>query len=91
METILNSSQLGMLSHWTNLVRVEAEDRAVRMVEDDRDWFQHHPVGTYLIETQVNQMGALRAYTKISEKKAAKFMAMSLAQAVRAMELEVFA
>lgn len=89
MKTIINSSDLGMLSHWTNLVQAEAGDKAVRMVEDGQDWYQHHPAGIYLIEAQVNQQGAIHAYFKISAKKAEKFMAMPIEQAVAAMEMEV--
>lgn len=89
MKTIINSSDLGMLRHWTNLVQVEEGDKAVRMVDGCQDWCQHHPAGTYLIETQVNQQGAIHAYFKISVKKAEKFMTMPIEQAVAAMEREV--
>lgn len=89
MKTIINSSEIGMLSHWTNLVQVEEGDKAVRMVEDCQDWFQHHPAGTYLIETQVNQQGAIRAYHKISAEKAKKFLTMPIREAVEAMEKDV--
>ena len=89
MKTIINSSDLGMLHHWTNLVQIEEGDKAVRMVKDGQDWFQHPPVGTYLIETQLNQQGAIHAYFKISDKKAEKFIAMTTEQAVAAMEREM--
>ena len=89
MKTLINSSEIGMLSHWTDLVQVEEGDKAVRVVEDGQDWFQHHPAGTYLIETQDNRQGAIHAYYKISAERAEKFMSMPIEQAVRAMEREV--
>lgn len=91
MKTIINSSDLGMLPHWTNLVQIEAGDKkALRTVQEYGDIrFQTHQVGSYLIETQVNRQGAIHAYFKISAKKAEKFMAMPIAQAVAAMEREV--
>lgn len=91
MKTIINSSDIGMLRHWTNLVQVEDGDKAVRMVDGCQDWFQHHPAGTYLIETQVNQQAAIRAYHKISAEKAEKFLAMPVREAVKAMDEEVYA
>jgi hypothetical protein len=90
MKTIINSSDLGMLRHWTNLVQIEEGDGALRTVQDFGDIrFQKHPAGTYLIETQVNQSEMPHAYSQVSEKKAAKFMAMTTEQAVAAMEREV--
>ena len=89
MRTVINSSDIGMLHHWTNMVQIEEGDKAVRMVKDCQDWFQHHPIGTYLIETQLNQQGAIHAYSKISDKRAEKFMNMTTEQAVAEMEREV--
>lgn len=90
MKTIINSSDLGMLSHWTNLVQVEEGDKAVRTVQEYEDIrFQKHPVGSYLVESQVNQQGMPCAYSPISAKKAEKFIAMPIEQAVAAMEREV--
>lgn len=89
MKTLINSSNLGMLSHWTDLVQVEDGDKAVRTVHEYGDIrFQKHQVGSYLIETQVNQMGMPCAYFPISAKKAERFMAMPIEQAVAAMERE---
>lgn len=90
MKTIINSSDLGMLSHWTNLVQIEEGDGALRTVQEYGDIrFQKHPAGSYLIETQVNQSGMPHAYSPVSEKKAMRFMAMPTEQAVAAMEREV--
>lgn len=90
MKTIINSSDLGMLHHWTNLVQIEEGDGDLRTVQDFGDIrFQKHPTGSYLIQMQVNQEGAPICYAPVSEKKAARFMAMSIEQAVAAMEREV--
>jgi hypothetical protein len=91
MKTLINSSEIGMLSHWTNLVRAEEGEKPLRMPEDCRDFWRVPKAGTYLIETQVNQMGAIRAYFPISAEKAEKFMAMPIEQAVKAMGREAFA
>ena len=42
MKTVINSSNK-MRDEWTNLIRVENGDKAFRMVEDGRDWYQHWP------------------------------------------------
>ena len=89
MKTIINSSDLGMLSHWTNLVQIEEGDGAVRTTDGSVDRFVRFPAGSYLIETQVNQSGMPHAYSPVSEKKAMRFMAMPTEQAVAAMEREV--
>ena len=89
MKTIINSSDLGMRVHWDNLVQTEKGDKAVRMVEGCHDWYQRHPAGTYLIETQMNRQGVILSYSKISAEKAAKFIAMPIEKAVWAMEREV--
>jgi hypothetical protein len=90
MKTIINSSEIGMLSHWTNLVQVEEGDKALRTVQEYGDIrFQKHQVGSYLIETQVNQSGMPCAYFLISANKAEQLMAMPIEQAVAAMEREV--
>lgn len=34
MKTVINSSDLGMLSHWTNLVQIEEGDGALNTVQD---------------------------------------------------------
>lgn len=74
MKTIVNSDNK-MRNHWTNLVQVEAGDKAYRMIENCREWFQHHPAGTYLVESQVNDMGAVISYAKVSEAFALKAIA----------------
>jgi len=84
MEKVINSTNQ-MRDSWTNLVRVEAADEAFRMVEDGRDWYQHWPEGTYLIEGQMNRSMALKWYVKISAKAAQKFMAMDIDEAYEAM------
>lgn len=89
MKTIINSSDLGMLSHWTNLVQVEEGDKALRTTDGSVDRYRRFPAGTHLIETQVNQQGMPHCYFLISAKKAEKFMAMPIEQAVAAMEMEV--
>ena len=90
MKTIINSSEIGMLSHWTDLVQVEEGDGALRTVQDFGDLrYQKHPAGSYLIHMQVNQQGAPTCYAPVSEKKAARFVAMATEQAVAAMEREV--
>ena len=90
MKTIINSSDIGMLSHWTNLVQIEEGDGALSTVQDFGDIrYQKHPAGSYLIQMQVNQEGTPICYAPISGKKAARFMAMTTSQAVAAMEREV--
>jgi|EPASupsiteSAE347_1022098.scaffolds.fasta_scaffold00433_40 hypothetical protein len=90
MKTIINSSEIGMLRHWTNLVQAEEGDGALQTVQDFGDLrYQKHPAGSYLIQMQPNQQGAPVCYAPISEKKAARLMAMTTSQAVAAMEREV--
>jgi len=89
MKTIINSSEIGMLRHWTNLMQTEEGDKALRTTDGSVDRYRRFPTGTYLIETQVNQQGMPHCYFPISAKKAEKFMAMSIEQAVAAMEKEV--
>lgn len=89
MKTLINSSEIGMLSHWTNLVQVEEGDGALRTTDGSVDRYRRFPVGTYLIETQVNQMHSPRCFFTISAKNAEKFLAMPIEQAVAAMEREV--
>ena len=90
MKTIINSSDLGMLSHWTNLVQVEGGEGALSTVQDFGDLrYQKHPAGSYLIQMQTNQQGAPICYAPVSAPKAARFMAMTTSQAVAAMEREV--
>ena len=84
MKDVINSSNK-MRDEWTNLIRVENGDKAFRMVEDGRDWYQHWPEGTYLIEGQMNRQGAPHWYVKISEKYAEKLMGMEIDEAVEAM------
>jgi hypothetical protein len=90
MKTIINSSDMGMSIHWTNLVQVEKKDKALRTVQKYGDIkSQTHPVGSYLIETQVNQSDMPISYYPISVKKAEKFMAMPIEQAIEEMEREM--
>lgn len=90
MKTIINSSEIGMLSHWTNLVQIEEGDGALSTVQDFGDLrHQKHPAGSYLIQMQTNQQGAPVCYAPVSEKKAARFLDMTTEQAVAAMEREV--
>lgn len=90
MKTVINSSDLGMLRHWANLVQIEEGDGALSTVQDFGDIrYQKHPAGSYLIQMQVNQQGAPVSYFPVSEKKATRFMAMPTEQAVAAMEREV--
>lgn len=91
MKIIVNSDDK-MRRAWTNLVQVESTDKALRMVENCREWFQHHPAGTYLVESQVNTIGAKVSYAKVSEKFAQKVMAaaeMDIEIAIRMMGEEV--
>ncbi len=90
MKTIINSSNMGMSRHWTNLVQVEEEDKALRTVQKYGDIkFQKNQVNSYLIETQVNQSDMPISYYPVSRKKAEKFMEMPIEQAIEAMEREM--
>lgn len=90
MRDVINSSNK-MRAEWTNLIQVERDDKAFRMVEDGREWFQHWPEGTYLIEGQMNRQGAIHWYQKISEKFAQQLMTMEIDEAVEAMRRHAFA
>jgi hypothetical protein len=89
MKIIINSSNV-MRNSFTNLVQIEDGDGAVRMVDGQTDWFQHHVSDTYLIEHFLNQQRSIKSYVKINAQFAEKLMEMSIDEAYRTMNEYIF-
>lgn len=89
MKILINSSNK-QRDEWINLIGVEENDNAFRMVKNGRDWFQHHKHGTHLIEIQRNREHAMRWYVKITAEFAKRLLKMETEHAINTMEKYVY-